>query len=293
MSKRTPWNDTTTTTFLKICAEEKAKGNTKYDWNKIVNNLHVQTGVLFYCKKARNHFSELKDKYKAWVDLQNCTGINFDPVTGEVQVEERSLDRWKAYQEKHKRHGAAVAKKQMPYLQYLEALFQGQTAHGVRGSSPASARTTPILKSNVAVQKTQNINTEESFDTGSDSSDENESHDTVYGEKSDSPIMVDQSSASTKKRKGKNNVDESLARKRGEIDRCLEIVKLASAKEQSVIEKVAKLLDEMEVDKKYGDQYYVDAMTFLSEGNKGEVFVTLRSENQRWMFLQKGVPYGN
>ncbi|KAL6588137.1 hypothetical protein OROMI_001115 [Orobanche minor] len=140
--KRTTWNDNTTKRLVDICIDEKENGCSKFDWAKTAKNLSVQTQMNFVLRQVSNHYHDLKDKYKDWLDLRSImNGIGFDPKTGAVRPEEAHLERWKSFEEKYRKYAHKLAKKGLPNVDDLERLFAGRTAHGERGFSTAMART--------------------------------------------------------------------------------------------------------------------------------------------------------
>lgn len=91
------WSDENSRKLLKILNEEKDRGVSKFNWNHIAKNFNAQTSLAATHKQISNHYSELKDKYKAWEQLQSLSGISYNPITKEVDVEERSTERYKAF----------------------------------------------------------------------------------------------------------------------------------------------------------------------------------------------------
>ncbi|WCJ31521.1 hypothetical protein M5689_013011 [Euphorbia peplus] len=78
------------------------------------------------------------------------TGIAYDPTTGVLDVQEQSLDRWKSYLAKNKKHGMSMAKSGLSNEDLLHTIFAGRSAHGVGGCfSPAMAKSQSFLSSDV------------------------------------------------------------------------------------------------------------------------------------------------
>lgn len=99
MMKRFTWTDEHSKTMLLILNDEKNKGTSKFNWNSIAKVFNAQTRLDIKDKQASNHYSEMKEKFKSWEELQNLTGIAYDPRTKKVDVQEESLERYTAYLE--------------------------------------------------------------------------------------------------------------------------------------------------------------------------------------------------
>lgn len=98
---RTCWTDDISRKFLTILIEEKARGVSKFNWTKIATNLNVQTGLTLAAKQVINHHNDLKNRFKCWEELQNMSGIAYNPVTNQVDVEERATERYNSFLEVH------------------------------------------------------------------------------------------------------------------------------------------------------------------------------------------------
>lgn len=96
---RTYWTDDVSRKLLTILNEEKARGVSKFCWSKITTNLNVQTGLNLSTKQVINHHGDLSKKFKCWEELQNMSGISFDPVTKKIAVDEKSTERYNAFLE--------------------------------------------------------------------------------------------------------------------------------------------------------------------------------------------------
>lgn len=96
MADRVAWSDDSTEIFLDICLEMKAGGLSKVNWDRIVSTLNVKSGKNFNIKQARNHWDDLRKRFKIWNEMElNWTGLTFDPITGCPVVEQD--DRWNIF----------------------------------------------------------------------------------------------------------------------------------------------------------------------------------------------------
>ncbi|KAL6572563.1 hypothetical protein OROMI_013521 [Orobanche minor] len=102
--------------------------------------------MTFVARQVQNHYSDLKDKYKGWVELRTImSGIGIHPETNDIRVEETHLERWNAFVEKHMRYAHMLVKKGLPNIEDLDRLFAGKTANGERGFSTAMARNKRVI----------------------------------------------------------------------------------------------------------------------------------------------------
>ncbi|KAL6585531.1 hypothetical protein OROMI_002175 [Orobanche minor] len=286
--KRATWNDNTSKRLVDICIDEKENGSSKFDWGKIAKNLSVQTSMNFGTKQVTNHYNDLKDKYKAWVELrQIMSGIGFHPITGAVSPHETHLERWQAFEEKHRKHANMLAKKGLPNAEDLERLFAGRTATGERGFSTAMARSKVV---NDLFGEGEGAG-EEDGERGVDSEDELDqnvnSHSDVSGEKNSSSIGPPSIS---RKRKVSEVVENKMPQ--ANLDKVLDFLYKTTPTTTTNVNKtemVSFALREMEVSKERGDKYFVVAMRYLSEGNNGDIFLALENVNQKWIFLDEGM----
>ncbi|KAL6580038.1 hypothetical protein OROMI_008062 [Orobanche minor] len=138
MGKRFCWSDNITKSLLDICIDEKENGCSKFNWQKIAQNLSVQSQLTFVAGQVQNHYSDLKDKYKGWVELRTImSGIGIHLEKNAIRVEETHLERWNAFVEKYRRYAHMLVNKGLPNIEDLERLFAGKTANGERGFSTA------------------------------------------------------------------------------------------------------------------------------------------------------------
>uniref|UniRef100_A0A803LJR5 DDE Tnp4 domain-containing protein n=1 Tax=Chenopodium quinoa TaxID=63459 RepID=A0A803LJR5_CHEQI len=74
----------------------KAGGLSKVNWDRIVSTLNVKSGKNFNIRQARNHWDDLRKKFKIWNEMElNWTGLTFDPITGCPLGEQD--DRWNIF----------------------------------------------------------------------------------------------------------------------------------------------------------------------------------------------------
>ncbi|KAL2904899.1 hypothetical protein RDABS01_003609 [Bienertia sinuspersici] len=128
---RITWTDERTRKLLVILNDEKDKGVSKHNRANVAEIFNAQTSLNAHGKQVQNHYGDLKEKFKCWEDYQRMIGIAYNPRTGDVDVEERSLPRWEAFLESHSRYGRAVAKKELENVDLMHKLFAAQPAHGV------------------------------------------------------------------------------------------------------------------------------------------------------------------
>lgn len=99
---RYEWNDDNSKKLLVILVEEKDRGVSKFIWSNIANVFNAQTSGgkeenKVTGKQVNNRYGDLKNMFKAWEELQKMSGIAINPYTKSVDVEEKSLERWKSY----------------------------------------------------------------------------------------------------------------------------------------------------------------------------------------------------
>uniref|UniRef100_A0A803MLS4 DDE Tnp4 domain-containing protein n=1 Tax=Chenopodium quinoa TaxID=63459 RepID=A0A803MLS4_CHEQI len=135
MAGRVAWSDDSTEFFLDICLEMKAGGLSKVNWDRIVSTLNVKSGKNFNIKQARNHWDDLRKRFKIWNEMElNWTGLTFDPITGCPVVEQD--DRWNIFVNKYKGMLARFLRRPLPHLEKLRALFSGSFATSKWSFSP-------------------------------------------------------------------------------------------------------------------------------------------------------------
>uniref|UniRef100_A0A803MHQ6 Myb/SANT-like domain-containing protein n=1 Tax=Chenopodium quinoa TaxID=63459 RepID=A0A803MHQ6_CHEQI len=135
MAGRVAWSDDSTEFFLDICLEMKAGGLSKVNWDRIVSTLNVKSGKNFNIKQARNHWDDLRKRFKIWNEMElNWTGLTFDPITGCPVVEQD--DRWNIFVKKHKGMPARFLRRPLPHLEKLRTLFSGSFSTSKWSFSP-------------------------------------------------------------------------------------------------------------------------------------------------------------
>ncbi|KAL6558743.1 hypothetical protein OROMI_019093 [Orobanche minor] len=253
--KRFCWSDNITKRLLDICIDEKENGCSKFDWQKIAQDLSVQTQMTFVARQVQNHYLDLKDKYKGWVELRTTmSGIGIHPETIAIRVEETHLESWNAFVEKHRRYAHMFVKKGLPNIEDLDMLFAGKTANGERGFSTAMARSKRVMDFDNLDGKGVNVGIEKL--------------------------------TSTRKRKNKDGADQVVENKQKPptIDSVLEFLsKTVASPNVSKTKRVSFALRDMGVSKDRGDRYFVDATRYLGEGNNGDIFPALENDTQKWI----------
>ncbi|KAL6513537.1 hypothetical protein OROGR_021023 [Orobanche gracilis] len=124
MAARITWTDETSKKLIEILVNENNRGVSKRTWTNIAKNFNAQTQLCASATQVRNHYTDLKEKYKCWEDLQSLSGVAFNPITREVDVQERSLERYNVFLEKYPKYGSVLSKKGLPNRDLLTALFQ-------------------------------------------------------------------------------------------------------------------------------------------------------------------------
>ncbi|KAK9740878.1 hypothetical protein RND81_03G067800 [Saponaria officinalis] len=147
---RISWSDTNSRKLLNIIVEEKNKGVSKYNWANIAKIFNAQTGFFATGKQVQTHYADMKEKYKCWEELQSLTGISYDPKTGELDVAEKSLERYKGFLERNTKYGKKLTTQKLENLDQLSILFSGKSAHGVGGCfSPSMGKGPSYLAKNI------------------------------------------------------------------------------------------------------------------------------------------------
>ncbi|KAL6539711.1 hypothetical protein OROHE_011482 [Orobanche hederae] len=292
IGKRFCWSDNITKRLLDICIDEKENGCSKFDWQKIAQNLSVQTQMTFVARQVQNHYSDLKNKYKSWVELRTImSGIRIHPETNAIRVEVTHLEHWNAFVEKHRRYAHMLVKKGLTNIEDLEMLFAGKTANGERGFSTAMARNKRVMDLSGGGERER---------IGVDDEDEGEDEDEVERSFYSNSDNLDgkgvnvgiEKLTSTRKRKNKDGADQVVEneKKSPTIDLVLEFLsKTVASPNVSKTERVSFTLCEMGVLKDRRDRYFVDAMRYLGEGNNDDIFLALENVTQKWIFLEDGI----
>ncbi|KAL6506098.1 hypothetical protein OROHE_022627 [Orobanche hederae] len=254
--KRFCWSNNITKRLLDICIDEKENGCSKFDWQKIAQNLSVQTQMIFVAREVQNHYSDLKDKYKGWVELRTImSGTGIHPETNVIRVEETHLERWNAFVEKHRRYAHMLVKKELPNIEDLDRLFAGKTANGERGFSTAMTR-------NKRVMDLSGGGEGERIGSYDEDEDEDEIERSFYSNSDNldgKGVNVGiEKLTSTRKRKNKDGDDQVVENKKKPptIDSVLEFLsKNVASPNISKTERVSFALREMGVSKDRGDTY--------------------------------------
>ncbi|XP_074284106.1 uncharacterized protein LOC141608662 [Silene latifolia] len=138
---RTSWPDENSRILLNILNEEKNRGVSKFNWGNIAKKFNAQKECNVTGKQVQNHYSDLKERYKGWEELQGLSGISFNPITKKVAVDEKSLERYNAFIERNAKYGLKIIRGELANIDEMSKLFDGKFAHGVGGCfSPAMAK---------------------------------------------------------------------------------------------------------------------------------------------------------
>ncbi|KAK9749955.1 hypothetical protein RND81_02G161400 [Saponaria officinalis] len=287
MARRIQWTDGVSRKLLVILNEEKSRGVSKFIWTNIAKNFSAQTGYDVNAKQVKNHYTDLKEKYKSWEELQSLTGISYNPITKEVDVEERSLERYEAFKERNAKYGVKIIKQTLANLDELNQLFDGKAAHGVGGFfSPAMAKgpsylTKPIQE--IDEGSGDNDDDDDDVDCGND----------VSAEESRSPprsTAKKVSATSSRKRKSEDTVDSiELKRRQTSFDSVIQLLSgagIGSSSGPSKAEKVNAELTRMGVPFEKGDEYFVSALRYLCDEKHADIFLSLQYDNQKWIYMK-------
>ncbi|KAL2925034.1 L10-interacting MYB domain-containing protein [Bienertia sinuspersici] len=281
--------------LLTIMVEHKHKGTTKFNWPTLAKIFNGQTSLGVTWKQVQNHYYDLRYKYKAWEELQRMTGIAYNPVTKDVDVAEQSLERWNTFLQKYSRFGLALAKKELDNLDLLDALFQGQAAHGVGGTfSPAMAKRASVLSKSVE-DLTVDDPKEGSGDSGDDPNDVDAVPNLSY-EESISPTKhvvknVAVAASSGRKRKSDTSVGSDDSKRQASFEEVMKMLSKAAAPQNPPLPTKAELihdaLEKMGIAGLCGPYYFIKAYTFLlSENRHTDGFLALKHETFRWLYLK-------
>ncbi|KNA17318.1 hypothetical protein SOVF_081080 [Spinacia oleracea] len=220
---RVNWTDDLSKILLTMLTDEKDKGVSKFNWSNITKSFNARSQLDVQGKQVQNHHGDLRSQFKCWEELQGLSGLSFNHRTNKVDVEEKHLDRWRAFLQKHKRYGLAMAKKNLPNQELLIKLFDGTTAHGVGGCfSPGMALGNSYLSNDI-----EDFTLDEDDDTLEGSGDNENINEgggdtiilPVAEESRSPPRSVVRKTYKTKKRKSQNSVDsDELKRRNASFD---------------------------------------------------------------------------
>ncbi|XP_074308770.1 uncharacterized protein LOC141643483 [Silene latifolia] len=258
------------------------------DENGIAKIFNAQTRSNISEKQAINHHSYKKDQYKAWEELQNLTGIAYDPRTNKIDVQEESLERYAAFLERHHKYGKKLVKSELPNIDLLTQLFDGKSAHGVGGCfSPAMGKGSSYLTNNL-----EGLNIDES---SGDNEDEEDNVDdqivNLSGDESKSPPRsvarkVSQRTCLKRKSEETSHFIENK-RRQASFDSVIQLLSgIGSSSTPSKAQLVSAELTRMQVAETNGDEYFVQAIRYLSDENHANNFLSLQNDNQKRIYLQ-------
>ncbi|KAK9714133.1 hypothetical protein RND81_06G073800 [Saponaria officinalis] len=283
-SGRIRWCDSKTTKFIKLCIAEKASGRSKWNWNTMADTLNGITSSNFSMKQLRNHYDDLRSRYRAWDALTKWTGIAIDPVSHGVVV--HNEEKWTAYVTKYKYKGSSYRKKPHANLDDLTTLFNGKSASGSCSSSPALVAS--LLSDDEGLGDSGAEGTDVNHIDASGDDEENMS------QPSSAPNKIVNSTV-FKKRKSLGGSGMSKMGHDEDWEQCVGIFKdlTSNCKRQDTsktkFEKISEALNSIEVVKSRGHAYILRAMKFLREGDNGDFFLALSHEEQRILYLDESV----
>ncbi|KAL2930946.1 L10-interacting MYB domain-containing protein [Bienertia sinuspersici] len=261
---RITWTDERARKLLVILNDEKDKGISKHNWANVAKIFNAQTSLNAHGKQVQNHYGDLKEKFKCWEDYQRMAGIAYNPRTGDVDVEERSLPRWKLSW-RHSRYGRAVAKKELANVDLMHKLFGGQSAHGVGGCfSPAMANKRSYLS-----QSMEDLHIDINVE-GRGDSEEDDGGDVVpnlSGERSSSPPKTTTPKV-TRKRKSEETIDtDEQKRRQTSFDNAVKLLTnvagTSNAPPPTKAQQIKAELAPLQLEVTQGDAYYIAAARYL------------------------------
>ncbi|XP_021733321.1 uncharacterized protein LOC110700138 [Chenopodium quinoa] len=277
MADRVAWSDDSTEIFLDICLEMKAGGLSKVNWDRIVSTLNVKSGKNFNIKQARNHWDDLRKRFKIWNEMElNWTGLTFDPITGCPVVEQD--DRWNIFVKKHKGLPARFLRRPLPHLEKLRALFSGSFATSKWSFSPG-----------LGGEQIGKENEERSGDNDENIGDMEISR--VINNSDDEQSISPPKSTSLGKRKSDGCTSKLKKNKSSNIDSCIELLKMSietNCKQESgnKYKDVLDTLYNIEAIVQQGEGFIYQCKNFLHHGDNADFFLGLCTDDQKIMYLK-------
>lgn len=176
-----------------------------------------------------------------------------------------------------------LAKNGLPNAELMTRLFAGKSAHGVGGCfSPAMGIQQSYL-SKYTGKLPMDITEEVSSDSEQESDDVDEN-------KSLPEFVVPKEnfSKSIKRKKIEDTKLMENKRRQTSFDNVVELLsKTSVAPSRSKTKEVKEALLALGVHEKGGDEYFTEAMSCLEIDNRGDTFLELLNDNQKWMYLSK------
>ncbi|KAL2892608.1 UvrABC system protein C, partial [Bienertia sinuspersici] len=262
------WDDRTSRKLLVILVKEKKRGCSRHDWDSIAKNLNEQTEVNATAKQVQNHASNLKIRFKTYQELNQLSGIAYNPLTNENGLANVDL---------------------------LHKLFGDTPPHGFGGCFSLSMRRGtsyfPKHVDNLTINEGSKV--KEGFGDSDKDHDFNIDPNLLVSESASPPVLAIEkvSSAISSKRKLEDTIDSSeLKRRLTSFDAIIQLlcggVDIGLLSGISKAQVIRDALGKMEVAEKRGDEYYVRAVKFLVQENRANIFLALQNDNQRWLYLK-------
>ncbi|XP_074312112.1 uncharacterized protein LOC141647715 [Silene latifolia] len=286
---RTSWPDENSRILLNILNEEKNRGVSKFNWGNITKKFNAQKECNVTGKQVQNHYSDLKERYKGWEELQGLSGISFNPITKKVVVDEKSLERYNAFIERNGKYGLKIIRGESANIDEMSKLFDGKFAHGVGGCfSPVMAKGPSYLSRQI-----EDLTNDETSQDNEVSGDD-EFKETMFDDEHKAPpTLVDQKVfvGTSRKRKVEESISpEERKRRETSFDRVIALLSGtgvgSSSKQPSTAEMVSDELTRMKVAEESGDAYFVSAVRYLSDETRAKIFLSLKNDNQKWIYLR-------
>ncbi|XP_074294113.1 uncharacterized protein LOC141621782 [Silene latifolia] len=286
---RTSWPDENSRILLNILNEEKNRGVSKFNWGNIAKKFNAQKECNVTGKQVQNQYSDLKERYKGWEELQGLSGISFNPITKKVVVDEKSLDRYNAFIERNGKYGLKIIRGELANIDEMSKLFDGKFAYGVGGCfSPAMAKWPSYLSRQI-----EDLTNDETSQDNEVSGDD-EFKETMFDDEHKAPpTLVDQKVfvGTSRKRKVEEPISpEERKRRETSFDRVIALLSGtgvgSSSKQPSTAEMVSDELTRMKVAEESGDAYFVSAVRYLSDETRAKIFLSLKNDNQKWIYLR-------
>lgn len=192
--------------------------------------------------------------------------------------------------QRNRKYGLKIIKQGLPNTDLLCQLFDGKMAHGVGGCfSPAMGKGSSYLTNNL---DTLNIIDESSGDNEVEDDNDIPQLNVSGGESGSPPRPVARKVAG--KNSYKRKIEESSysienKRRQDSFDSVIKLLASSgSSNAPSRAQLVSAELTRLEVAEKNGDEYFVQAIRYLSDEKHADNFLALQNDNQKWIYL-KGV----
>ncbi|XP_074266091.1 uncharacterized protein LOC141588554 [Silene latifolia] len=245
---RTSWPDENSRILLNILNEEKNRGVSKFHWGNIAKKFNAQKECNVTGKQVQNHYSDLKERYKGWEELQGLSGISFNPITKKIV--------------RNGKYGLKIIRGELANIDEMSKLFDGKFAHGVGGCFSPTLAKGPSYLSRQIEDLTNDDTSQDNEVSGDD-----EFKETMFDDEHKAPpTLVDQKVfvGTSRKRKAEEPISpEERKRRETSFDRVIALLSGtgvgSSSKQPSTAEMVSDELTKMKVAEESGDAYFVSA----------------------------------